>query len=141
MLYVNVYLVDNIWFSPAEGGCYYDAGTPLASIPIQSKREPGKDYYCHDGHVHIRECYTCQGTGQVEMELENYRSDGGPATYISNCPDCGQIPCDLTGTGKLITEMEDLFADGADPYQHQRIDVMLQDHFAEYWPVESPTYE
>lgn len=37
--YVNAYAVDRRYGGPEEGGWYYDDGTPLASIPVDTDAE------------------------------------------------------------------------------------------------------
>lgn len=37
--YVNVYLVQRCYGGPEEGGWWYDAGEPVASVPVWSNEE------------------------------------------------------------------------------------------------------
>ena len=37
MVFVNAYSEDQVYGGPEEGGWYYDAGIPLASVPIRAK--------------------------------------------------------------------------------------------------------
>jgi hypothetical protein len=141
MLYVNVYLVSQVWFSPAEGGCYYDAGEPIASIPIKTEYQKGRDYYLSDQDVHLRDCYSCHGTGEVDQEAEDWQLQVGeePYTYKVVCQYCGKIPADVEATDKLMSEMEEMFKDEPGRYQHIR--VSLEDHFAQPYPDRVPHYE
>ena len=34
IIYVNVYKVEHLYGGPEEGGWYYNAGTPIASVPV-----------------------------------------------------------------------------------------------------------
>ena len=57
IVYINAYSVARCYGGPEEGGWYYDAGTPLASVPIKSpinKAQPcafgcGRDH--ETGHL------------------------------------------------------------------------------------------
>ena len=136
MLYVNVYLVSQLYGGAEEGGWYFDAGEPLGSIPIKTEYKPGLDYYCAETRVHVRQCDGCRGTGEVEVEDESYPERG---TYMARCLDCGEVPFDLEATGKLMAEMQEMFQEEPGRYQH--IQVMLQNHFAAPYPDRKPHYE
>ena len=146
MLYVNVYLVTQLYGGPEEGNWYFDAGSPLASIPIVTKRE-NQDYYCISEtigygsnkkidkvEIHLRECFDCEGDGEYEEEDEY---DHERRTV--RCTECGEVPADLEGTAKLMKDMYDLFHDDVGRYEH--IQVMLQKNFATPFPEHKPHYE
>lgn len=151
MLYVNVYLVTQLYGGPEEGGWYFDSGEPLGSIPIQTKLE-NKDYYVSSETegcgskktitkttIHLRECSGCKGTGEVEEESEERDDKGEPYVYTARCKSCGEIPEDLEATAKIMTDMHKMFEGDVGRYQH--IQVMLQDHFATFYPERKPHYE
>lgn len=41
ILYVNAYAVTRHYGGPEEGSWYYNAGSPLASIPVKAEKRPG----------------------------------------------------------------------------------------------------
>lgn len=41
LLYVNAYLVCRVYGGPEEGGWWFNAGEPLASVPVEAIRQPG----------------------------------------------------------------------------------------------------
>lgn len=150
MLYVNVYLVTQIYGGREEGGWYFDSGEPLGSIPIETIKAH-QDYYLTSEtsgygrnakvekiHIHLRECDACKGTGQVETE-DDLDSSDPPQTYMACCEDCGEIPADLEGTSELMKKMYDMFANDAG--RHEHIQVMLQPQFAASFPERTPRYE
>jgi hypothetical protein len=134
MLYINVYLVSQLYGGPEEGGWYYDAGEPLASVPINSCRLPGTDYYLHNGEVHMRQCFPCQGTGLITDDDPNH-PEGGPVS----CQDCGLVPAEPEVVKKALVDYRKMFEDLPGRYEH--IDVYLQDHFAQPFPERKPHYE
>ena len=154
MLYVNVYHVSQLYGGPEEGGWYYDAGEPIASIPIETTTEKGKDFYVNGETtgfgsqkrvtkitIHTRKCDACHGTGEVEKEVEEYHLQEGeePYTYKARCEDCRELPKDLEATAKLMLNMHEMFAELPGRYEH--IEVILQDHFAAPYPDRKPHYE
>jgi hypothetical protein len=142
MLYVNVYLVTQCYGGCEEGGWYFDASQPLASIPIDSDYIPGQEYYCEDGHIHIRACTTCSGTGEVDKEAD-YIEPGQtePTVYKARCEDCGEIPTSIIAAEKLMSDMDHMFKDTPNRYHHEHIRVALEDHFAVAFPDRKPHYE
>jgi hypothetical protein len=62
IMYVNAYAVKRYYGGPEEGGWYYNAREPLASIPIKAISKDGHD----DG------CYNCR-----MARLGNTHSDNG----------------------------------------------------------------
>jgi len=151
MLYVNVYLVAQVYGGPEEGSWYFDAGQPLASIPIKTKQE-NKDYYLTSetsGHgrnskvekvcIHLRDCSECHGTGEVEEESDDHCLGEEPRVYTVKCRECGEIPEDLEATAKLMKEMYDMFE--GEPGRYEHIQVMLQKQFAAPFPERKPHYE
>jgi hypothetical protein len=151
MLYVNVYLVSQLYGGPEEGNWYFDAGQPLGSIPIKTKQET-KDYYITsetNGHgrnatvdkvtIHLRECSECKGTGKVEKESEERDANDEAYVYEAKCDFCGEVPEDLEATAKLMKEMYDMFE--GEPGRYEHIQVMLQKQFATPFPDRKPHYE
>jgi len=143
LLYINVYLIRQAYGGPEEGTWYYDIGTPLASIPVDSDYKPGKAYYLQNapatnmpgyyqvgvsGGVVIKDCYTCSGTGLVEVE-----------GYKERCKECGIIPEKPEECWKAIQHWQDFFKDTAG--RREEIRVSLQEGFAQSFPDRKPHYE
>lgn len=154
MLYVNVYLVSQVYGGPEEGGWYYDVGEPMGSTPIKTKLERGKSYYVTSDtegcgrrakvtgvKINVRECDQCHGTGEYQKEAEEWEYPAGEEApvYTVPCDACRELPEDLEATGKLMVEMYALFEEHAGRYQH--IAVALEDHFAAPYPDKRPHYE
>lgn len=157
MLYVNVYHVSQLYGGPEEGGWYYDAGEPIASIPVKSILQRGKDYYISSDtegfgrkakvtniKINVRDCYGCKGTGEFEKEAEEWETPAGeePAVYTCACQECGELPEDLEATAKLMVDMYAMFdQEGTASGRYDTITVMLQDYFAIPYPRSKPHYE
>ena len=139
MLYVNAYLVAQVYGGREEGGWYYSVGTPLAAIPIETQYQPGISYYISDGKVVTRQCEYCDGTGKVEEEVEEEDKTGdSPITYMKQC-DCGDIPSNIPEAESLMAKLQEQFKDEAGRYEEIR--VALEQNFAYPFPDRKPTYE
>jgi hypothetical protein len=134
-LYVNVYLVTRHYGGPQEGGWWYDAGEPLASIPVAAESAKGQTYFVGLGKsVHVQACTMCEGTGECEKEDE-----GTGETYKGRCEFCGLIPSDLAHVANVLQAQTEAFKDDAG--RREEIRVSLEDHFARNWPESTPQYE
>lgn len=155
MLYINVYLVGRAYGGPEEGNWYYDVGTPLASIPVDSDYKPGKVYYLRStvriipskfdvpskkraggpsGEIVIHDCYTCSGTGKVALSDD---SEGQP--LMDRCQECGLIPEKPEKVWKLIEYWRGFFKDT--PGRREDLRVSLEEGFAQSFPDKKPIYE
>lgn len=147
MLYVNAFVVSRVWYSPAEGGCWYDAGEPIASIPIATTYETGKTYYCEGEEVYVRECYACKGTGEDYCtddycDVCGYADEKTDETedHLVRCQVCGEVPADLEKTATLVRELNELLKDCAG--RREEIRVRIEQGFAcPFFPAKRPTYE
>jgi hypothetical protein len=69
MLYLNAYRVSRAFGGREEGGWYFDAGEPIASIPIKTEVSPGQTYLVTlERTVKTIPCDFCEGTGFVRCE-------------------------------------------------------------------------
>lgn len=155
MLYVNVYHVSQLYGGAEEGGWYYDAGEPVASIPVKTKRDPGKGYFISsetEGHgrrakvtsvkINVRECDQCHGTGKYEKESEEYVPEGEEVpVYEVHCEYCGELPEDLEAAAKLFVDMYAMFDEEGICGRYEHISVSLQKHYAAPYPERKPHYE
>jgi len=140
MLYLNAYAVVPAYGGAEEGGWWYDSGIPIASIPIPTQREPGKTYYMQDGKPIIQGCQYCEGTGKVEGEPEeddliydlNY-------TPLIPCSNCGEIPDNPETVQHQVEYLKLHLADEME--RREELIIALENHFAEHFPKERPTYE
>ncbi len=146
-LFVNVYAVTRNYGGPEEGGWYYNAGTPLASIPILAKKLPGHQA----GH-----CGRCdearKGNGEFCVETpEQYREDFTLEENIEAFGESQQTSHLLPVITKeeleaMIVSLKEMFDDmnWGNIYSVRggsEVQVMVQEDFAEYWPRENPHYE
>jgi hypothetical protein len=136
MMYVNVYLVGQQYGGAAEGGWYYNVGTPLASIPIPSQHSEGQSYYIDDGKIHARKCDNCQGTMLIDILVDDSETS---ETYKGTCGECLELPIDFKTTEKVMADMTEMFKDEAGRYEHIR--VALESDFAQPYPERRPHYE
>jgi hypothetical protein len=137
MLYINAYRVSRVYGGHEEGGWYYDAGEPLAAIPIETKEERGKDYYfTSDGKFHVRECMTCGGAGEYEEEDPTYEP---AAIYMKQCEYCGELPASEEEVLKTFKSLEKLLKPEIDRNEDFRI--ALEGHMAAHYPERRPHYE
>lgn len=133
MLYLNAYEVCRAYGGPEEGGWWYDAGEPLASIPIRSIRMKGMRYIVVKDGVTLSECHGCQGTGEVEQE------DLNGEIYIGPCEDCGEVPEDLAVASAMMVEYRAMLEDEVG--RDETLVMALEDHMAHPFPEQRPRYE
>lgn len=135
MLYINAHIVSQLFGGVEEGGWYYDAGEPVASIPIATLHQPGKDYYLREGEVYLRDCYNCNGSGEVDDEDDDGRS------YKSVCQDCGEVPKNLTAVMILLNQTRQLLMGELVLARREELCLSVEKHMARYFPEYKPHYE
>jgi hypothetical protein len=136
MLYLNAYNVFQAFGGKEEGNWYYDVGTPIASIPIHTKRMAGFTYIMIEGVPETTTCYYCKGTGQVQEEDPALPGD----LYMALCKDCGEVPeGSPESIGRLILTLQEMFKDEIG--RREELRICLERKFAEPFPTEKPTYE
>jgi hypothetical protein len=128
MLYVNAYLVGQLYGGPEEGGWYYHVWTPLAAIPIPTKREVGQTYSLSiSGEktvITVSPCDLCGGTGDCGPDETHEHG-----FLCSNENQCSYLPEDLDATAKVVDALVKLFDGSA--ARHEHIRVALENKFAE----------
>lgn len=159
LLFINVYAVTRYCYSRAEGGCYYDAGQPLASVPIQANELMGHDSSCYNcslarlGEVRdgkkIEYCRVPMPEGEHHALLaEGHTEDGEVYRSVERqyAFETHLVLADKQAAQLKIQELEAMFADekhgsiysvngGTDVW------VRVEEHFARPWPESRPTYE
>lgn len=140
MIYLNVYIEHRVYGGPEEGGWYYGAGEPVASIPIETVKAKGKSFYLSESldldkkrEVTIETCHYCDGEGWTEETEDNGE------TYRVVCRDCGEVPADLDGAMALADKAGAMFEGEASRYG--ALIVRFESHFAVPYPEERPRYE
>lgn len=80
--WVNVYSVERLYGGPEEGGWWYDAGTPVASIECETEEEAeqiktkAEKEYGPMAHGNI---YSVQGGVQIRVHIEELKGVPWPA--------------------------------------------------------------
>jgi hypothetical protein len=134
MLYINAHLVVQQFGGVEEGGWYFSAGQPIASIPIATLHQPGKDYYLREGEVHLRDCYNCHGTGEVDDQDHQ-------GTFKARCEYCGEVPKDITAVALLLKQTRALLLEEITLDRREDLSLSVEDHMAQYFPEHNPHYE
>jgi hypothetical protein len=134
MLYLNAYEVSQAYGGREEGGWYYEVGEPLASIPIPTKHEKGQSYYMSGSLPVIQACHYCLGFGKIGTVDED---EGIP--LLVPCKDCGKIPESPTVVAAIFQYLENLLEE--DIPCRRELRIALENHMAEPFPNQRPTYE
>lgn len=135
MLYLNAYRVSRVYGGPQEGGWYYDAGEPLASIPIPTRHEKGQTYYMENYKPVIQDCHCCEGKGETQEEDPELPGH----LYMVRCQDCGEVPENPAMVGEATQKLNALVSDEIG--RREELNISLERKFAEAYPSERPTYE
>ncbi len=134
LLYVNAYLVGQVYGGPEEGGWYYNAWTPLASIPIPTKREVGKSYILNTVDdkttITVIPCGICGGTGEVDT-CDDEKAANPEYYRVACCNEnqCSYLPEDLDAACKTVDSLTEMFKD--ESIRHEYVRVSLEHKFAE----------
>jgi hypothetical protein len=85
IVYVNAYAVSRDYGGPEEGGWYYNAGEPLASMPVRDKGDAVDKMVKHledtlgPEYAHERSIYSVLGDGQnLEIRVQDNIADYWP---------------------------------------------------------------
>lgn len=90
--YVNVYHVDRCYGGPEEGGWYYDAGSPWASIPCINDNTKGEIDPTHDvapetfGVVYSRWRKWCEEENERNPDYTHTNGEGEFRVTIEDHP-------------------------------------------------------
>lgn len=141
MIYINAYAVVRAYGGREEGGWYYDVGEPIASIPIPTQREKGQTYYMEGSTPIIQTCRYCEGTGQVEGEVDSQNDHLHDVNFppLVRCEDCGEIPVSAEWVRSNIESLKVILAD--DIVCREELRICVEKKFAEAFPSERPSYE
>ena len=122
--FVNAYAVTRHYGGPEEGGWWYNAGHPLASMPVPAtftpNHEPDEDGHCVGCHSDEGERLEhCRNT---EWEADADAVEAARAYLHGAFADVkeGDIYSVLGGTD---------------------VQTSVEPHFAQYWPARRPHYE
>jgi hypothetical protein len=135
--YVNAYAVTRNYGGPEEGGWYYNAGEPLASVPIRAERlETCPEFAA--GHC------GCYFTKNLVITIE---------PPCRQCEEEGEHLCPpaehwqfATSVASRIADLHDEFADVVDGDIHSvrggvAVEVRVEESIAAHWPSKTPHYE
>jgi hypothetical protein len=140
MLYLNAYLVSRVYGGPEEGGWWYDAGEPIACIPIPTKVEKGQDYYMNGGKAVIQKCRDCDGTGLIDCSDEecDCNREGRGYDHFVHC-DCGEVPADVEALFKMNEQYKELLKEEIGRGEELRLAV--EKKMGQPFPSGRPHYE
>jgi hypothetical protein len=127
VMYVNAYAVTRHFGGHEEGGWWYNAGSPLASIPVRATSMP----------LHDDSCVNCHPRPWDQDRAE------GP---IQACRWGFHVVPDEEEVERMRAYLVALFEDEVhgDIYSvcgGQAVEVQIEDHMAEAWPSTRPRYE
>lgn len=88
IIYVNAYLVDRLYGGPEEGGWWYDAGEPLASVPVDRDDEAAIESWRAKLTATFADRAGARGRGSVlgGPDLEVYIEDHTAAYFPTERP-------------------------------------------------------
>ncbi len=139
LIYINAYAVTRHYGGAEEGGWWYNAGEPIASVPIATERMdacPTPDscncrwnnngIVTHDEHPDWQEADPEQGLGEPPPHA-HYKLDMAKVDETIK-----HLTADLNGTkeGDIYSVLG-----GVD------LTVTVEEHFARPWPHARPHYE
>lgn len=159
LLYVNVHAVTRHYGGPEEGGWWYDAGQPLASVPVEAEEKPGhKPGTCFQCDKHretgegelcveypddqevdeVKSAYYFEGSDEEFQETAAYKRMIKPIKHL--------VPINPEWMEALKKNLETMFADqkygntgsvlgGVD------VQITVDNEMARFWPEEKPRYE
>jgi len=148
LLYVNAYSVTRHFGGREEGGWWFNAGEPLASIPIKAKRVKGHGSWCG----------TCddarQGKGEFckkyfptdEEYEEGLDEDDNERYWDPMTHEVDHlVPVNEEEKEKFVNHLKEMLKD--EEYGNiyhstggAEIQISVQDHPAEHWPQEAQRY-
>ena len=143
VLYVNAYAVTRHYGGPEEGGWWYNAGEPLASIPVLARRVDGHDEWC----------YNCNRAREDEGEFCKKYYEEDP-DYVSDDKYWDREtlnvqhlkPVDDDEVHRNIEYLKKIHSDEeyGNIYHSTggvELVVCVEARVASYWPDECPRYE
>lgn len=145
LLYLNVYAVTRHSGGPEEGGWYYNAGEPLASVPFrglvlgaENPQPAGMDVYTMPP--------TCTDDDGHDCEYREQRDDPNNPAPVAPCTHEVRVAYDRAAVAAERDRLKCLFFDEAsgDIYSvlgGQAVEVHLDWQQAAYWPATRPRYE
>lgn len=163
-MYLNVYAVTRHYGGPEEGGWWYNAGQPLASVPIKAVALRGHDSSCHTCNQARAAASQAAVTGEaskVEFCRElpaDYALVSDPSDHMTDeyeeyaaryglPPEAYHLePLNKNEVEKHKQELVEIFADekSGNIYSVRGgvdIEIQLEEHMACSWPSRRPRYE
>lgn len=147
-LYVNAYAVTRHYGGPEEGGWWYNAGQPLASVPIRAKRVPGCSPICGqcrdaaDGHE--RNGQKVEFCRELPEDFDHLSDDDAARVYEQAPVAHHLVPAESPDA--TIAKLAEEFSDEAEGDIYSvcggvEVSVCVEDHTAALWPSRRPRYE
>lgn len=151
-MYLNVYAVTRHYGGPEEGGWWYNAGQPLASVPIKAVALRGHDSSCHTCNQARAAASQAAVLGEsskiefcrdlpVETDWDEYIQQYGLPPEVIHLESLDQMELE-----KRKQELLEIFADekSGNIYSVRGgvdIEIQLEEHMACSWPSRRPRYE
>lgn len=141
--YINAYAVTRHYGGPEEGGWWYNAGEPLASVPIQAERlEVCPTFVDEDG---FRRC-RCYFAGNRVVSIEQHCEACESETEHDKCPPPQHWQFPREKVNKLLDDLHAEFADVVDGDIYSvrggvALELRCEDQVAAHWPQQRPHYE
>lgn len=147
LLYLNAYAVTRHSTRDIDGLAWYNAGSPLASCPVPAMVKRGCGSFCQqcsDAEEGKNEfCRILPTDEQLDWWCREFNiPDDSPEIdkYMKSFPETSHlVPTDENWVDARRQELEDIFKDEnvGDIYSvlgGVKVEILLQDKFAEYWP-------
>jgi len=129
LMYVNAYSVTRHYGGPEEGGWWFNANEPLASIPIKATSQPGHDDICY-------QCHRAR-MGTLDDNLEPIKMCKWGFHLVTESPE--QVE-------DFKQHLQEIYADVDDGNIYSvcggsELHVVIEDHPGERQPQSKPRYE
>jgi hypothetical protein len=139
-LYLNVYAVTRHYGGPEEGGWWFNAGEPLASVPFEGKQLDGCPTILQHGYC------ACHSENGVYLKSNPAFDPEGDEAEMANVPEHLHVSYDRAVVMAKRLELEKMFADVAEGNIYSMrggvaVEVQIQSEVAAHWPRERPHYE
>lgn len=146
LLYINAYSVTRHYGGHEEGGWWFNAGEPLASIPIRAKRVQGHGSWC--GNCSDAAAGNGEFCKKYLPDDEEYEEglDNDEEYWDRETREVQHLkPLDTEEKERYVAHLRSVFADYNEGNIYSvlggaELQVYVEDHAAENFPQEMPRY-
>ncbi len=140
IVYLNLYLIDQSYGGPEEGGWYYDVGTPLASVPISVESFTVNREGNPPSGDHTQKVLEVPVNDEDSAECDIHDHDKAYRDgYDCNCTPDRYIRYSVKDVETRMSGLRDLFE--AEGYRRKALRCILQFDMAQPFPETRPRYE